>query len=228
MNIKAVLFDLDGTLLPMDQDVFIKGYLGGLCRTLAPRGYDPKAVGAALWKSTDEMIKNDGRRTNEQVFWDSFCSILGDAVRDEEPLLNIFYNTDFQAIKDLCGFTPEAALLVEDLYRRGLRVALATNPLFPAIATNSRIRWAGLSPDCFELVTTYENSRYCKPNPDYYSEILKALGLRAEECLMVGNDVCDDMVAQNLGMNVFLLTDCLINKNGSDICSYPPRLICRA
>ena len=38
---------------------------------------------------------------------------------------------------------------------------------------------------------------------------------------MVGNDVQEDMVAKTLGMSVFLLTDCLINKEEKDISVYP-------
>ena len=38
---------------------------------------------------------------------------------------------------------------------------------------------------------------------------------------MVGNDVTEDMVAEETGMHVFLLTDCLINKGGKDISAYP-------
>jgi FMN phosphatase YigB (HAD superfamily) len=100
MKIKAVFFDLDGTLLPMDQDIFIKAYLGGLVSVLAPKGYDPKAIAGALWKSTDAMVKNDGTRTNEEVFWDSFSTILGNNVRNEESALEEFYKTDFQNIKN--------------------------------------------------------------------------------------------------------------------------------
>ena len=85
----------------------------------------------------------------------------------------------------------------------------------------SRIRWAGLEPEDFELYTTYENIGYCKPNPDYYREILRRIGLAPEECMMVGNDVGEDMIAETLGMRVFLLTDCLINKTGEDIGKYP-------
>ena len=103
----------------------------------------------------------------------------------------------------------------------GLRVALATNPIFPAVATESRIRWAGLEPEDFELRTTYENIGYCKPNPEYYREIAARLGVRPEECLMVGNDVTEDMVAESIGMQVFLLTDCLINKERKNIAKYP-------
>lgn len=221
MKIKAVLFDLDGTLLPMDQDLFIKAYLGGLVSVLAPRGYDPKMIAGALIKSTDAMIANDGAKTNEEVFWDSFSAILGDSVRGEEDNLRGFYEGDFQKVKGVCGYNPEAKKLVDRLNELGLTVVLATNPLFPAIATESRIRWAGLSPEDFALYTTYESSRYCKPNTKYYEAILSHLGLSAEECIMVGNDVGDDMVAKRLGMQVFLLTDDLINKSGEDINNYP-------
>ena len=212
MKVKAVFFDLDGTLLPMDQDIFIKAYLSGLVKVLAPKGYEPKAIASALWKGTEDMVKNDGTKTNEQVFWDSFSAILGENVRNEEALLDDFYATDFQKIKEVCGFTPEAKEIVDRLNEEGIITVLATNPLFPAVATESRMRWAGLSPEDFRIYTTYETSRYCKPNLKYYQGLIDELGHCAEECLMVGNDVGDDMVAEGLGMKVFLLTDCLINK----------------
>ena len=113
------------------------------------------------------------------------------------------------------------AEIVRSLKAAGVRVALATNPVFPAIATESRIRWAGLEPEEFELYTTYENIGFCKPNLDYYREILRRMELNAADCLMVGNDVDEDMVAGQLGMEVFLLTDHLINKSGTDINAFP-------
>ena len=211
MKIKAVFFDLDGTLLPMDQNIFIKAYLGGLCNTLAPRGYDPHDIAGALWASTDAMIKNDGQITNEEAFWKNFSAILGPNVRDEEPLLDVFYKTDFQKIRSLCGHNDMAKKIIDLLKSRGVDAVLATNPLFPSVATESRIRWAGLSPDDFKIYTTYENSRYCKPNLKYYESLLSEMRIDAEECVMVGNDIGDDMVAGMLGMKTFLLTDCLIN-----------------
>ena len=212
MKIKAVFFDLDGTLLPMDQDIFIKAYLGGLVNLLAPKGYEPKAIAGALWKSTDAMVKNDGAKTNEEVFWDNFCAILGKEIKNEDTALEKFYKTDYQKIKEYCGYNPKSKELVDRLNALGITVVLATNPVFPAIATESRMRWAGLSPEDFSIYTTYENSRHCKPNLDYYKTLLEQVGVQPSECLMVGNDVGDDMVAESLGMKVFLLTDCLINK----------------
>ena len=216
MKFKAVFFDLDGTLLPMDQDEFIKAYLNGLVKTLAPKGYDPTAIGDALWTSTRAMMKNDGGLSNEEVFWQSFCQILGDRVRDEETRLEEFYKGVFQAIKNVCGYTPRAKEIVERVKTAGLTVVLATSPLFPKVATDNRIRWAGLEPTDFAYVTTYENSRFCKPNPIYYIDLCEKMGLNPKEVLMIGNDIGDDMVAGEVGMHLFLLTDCLINRKEKD------------
>lgn len=221
MRAKAVLFDLDGTLLPMDQDIFVKAYFGGLAKKLAPHGYDPNALISAIWTGTKAMITNDGSKTNEQAFWDCFSGIFGEKALQDEPKFREFYETEFQNVQLVCGFAPESAEIVRWLEERGCRVILATNPIFPAIATESRIRWAGLERSDFELVTTYENSRFCKPNPDYYRNILEQAGLQPEECIMVGNDVGDDMVAETLGCRVFLLTNDLINKGGADISRWP-------
>jgi FMN phosphatase YigB (HAD superfamily) len=218
---KAVLFDLDGTLLPMDQDVFIKTYFTGLVKKLAPHGRQPDTLIRSIWAGTGAMVANDGGYTNEEVFWRSFAEFFGPDVRNDEPILNDYYANEFQQVREVCGFDPRAKQIVDGLHRAGVQVILATNPLFPAIATHSRIRWAGLQPEDFSLVTTYENSRHCKPNPDYYRDILAQLKLDAADCIMVGNDVDEDMVAQQLGMQVFLLTPCLINKHGADINRWP-------
>ena len=214
MAITTVLFDLDGTLLPMDQELFLKAYLGGLCKKLAPLGYDPKAVTDGIWKGTGAMVGNDGAQTNEAVFWQVFCSLLGEDTRKDEPVFEDFYRNEFQKVAEVCGKNPAAKELIEGLKAKGLRLVLATNPLFPAIATHSRVRWAGLEPEDFAYITTYENSSRCKPNPDYYREILDKLGLQTEECVMVGNDAQEDGAAAALGLPVFLLTDCLIDRSG--------------
>ncbi|MDD6024646.1 MAG: HAD family hydrolase [Oscillospiraceae bacterium] len=219
--IQAILFDLDGTLLPMDQDVFVKHYFGLLAKKLAPLGYDSKKLVAAIWKGTAAMVGNDGSKTNEAVFWQCFSDTFGPQVLEHAPVFEDYYRNEFQAVRNACGFATEAGELISWLKGQGKRLYLATNPIFPRIATLSRIRWAGLQPEDFEGITTYENSRHCKPNPDYYRDILDALKLQPEECIMVGNDVSEDMVAEALGMQVFLLTDCLINKEQKDISVLP-------
>lgn len=220
MSIKTVLLDLDGTLLPMDQDAFAKAYFKGLASKLAPHGYEPKLLVDSILAGTAAMVKNAGTNTNEKVFWDFFISQYGQKALDDKSVFENFYAQDFDDIKGVCGYNPAAKETVKKLKTNDIHVVLATNPIFPSVATEKRIRWAGIKPEDFELITTYENSRYCKPNLRYYEEILKQLNLSPEECLMVGNDVDEDMVAENLGINVFLLTDYLINKNKKNISNY--------
>ncbi len=221
MSIKTVLFDLDGTLLPMDQNEFTKGYFKLLAKKLLPYGYEPQKLISSIWFGTEAMVKNDGTVTNEQAFWDRFIGIYGEKAENDKPIFEDFYLHDFQLAKQFCGFNQEAAKTVSELKGCGLRVALATNPIFPSVATQTRIDWAGLDPDSFEYYTTYENSRFCKPNLEYYKELLLLLRAEPQECIMVGNDVGEDMVASKLGMNVFLMTDCLINNTDEDISIYP-------
>ena len=218
---KAVLFDLDGTLLPMDQDVFVNGYFGYLVKKMEPHGYEPRKLIRSIWGGTEAMVKNDGNVTNEEAFWQYFVSVYGENARRDIVLFEEFYAVDFQKARQFCGFTPKAAETVALVRVLGAIPVLATNPLFPQIATQSRIRWAGLSPEDFALYTTYENINWCKPSLDYYREILRRIGLTPEECVMVGNDVSEDMAAGELGMKVFLLTDCLINRRNEDVGQWP-------
>jgi len=221
MSTKVILFDLDGTLLPMDQDTFVKTYLGGMAKKLAPHGYDPEQMVKAVYAGMKAMTTNDGSCTNETAFWNAFTGILGEQVKDAMPIFDDYYRNEFQDVKNICGFLPEAAQTVRALKEKGFRVVLATTPMFPSIATESRIRWAGLLPEDFEIFTTYENYHFCKPSLNYYREVVEKLGVTPEECLMVGNDVGEDMVTEELGMKVFLMPADLINKVGKDISVYP-------
>ena len=222
MKITTVLFDLDGTLLPQDQDHFIKTYFGALVKKIAPLGYDPDSLINSIWVGIKAMTNNDGVKTNEEIFWDSFVSVCGKGILEHYPVFEEFYRVDFEReVRPSCGYDPNAARAVRFAKDAGFTVALATNPVFPAAATESRVCWAGLSIDEFAHFTSYENSHYTKPVLNYYTEIAEKLGVSPEECLMVGNDVGDDMVAKKLGMKVFLLTDNLINKKGEDISVYP-------
>lgn len=189
MSIKAVLFDLDGTLLPMDQDEFVKAYLGLLGKRLAPKGYEFEKFMKVMWAGVGAMVQNDGSGTNEAAFWKVFTEAFGEASLEDKPFIDEFYHNEFNKVQAVCGFHKAAREIVELVREMGKMPVLATNPLFPHTATENRMRWAGLEP---------------------------------EECIMIGNDVDEDMVpTEKLGMKVFLLTNCLINKNGQDISSYP-------
>ena len=222
MPLTTVLFDLDGTLLPMDLDEFLKQYFLAAAKKLVPFGYDPEEFISALWKGSYAMVKNDGSCTNEEAFWAVLNQIYGkERAKRSEEILEDFYRYDFDKLSAYCGYDAEAAKTVGYIKEKGCRVALATNPLFPHMATESRICWAGLSPSDFELYTTFENSRYTKPSKGYYLEVMEKLGVCSDECLMVGNDTSDDLAANEVGIDVFILTDGLINKKNVDLSAIP-------
>lgn len=221
MSIKAVLFDLDATLLPMDQNEFIEEYFKSLSAKMAIHGYEPKKLMEAMWSGIKAMIASTGEKTNEQSFWDAFKMVFGDKALEDIEIHKDYYENDFDTLKSVCGYTPKSNEIVKYLKKKGIMVILATNPLYPLIATEKRIGWAGLDKNDFELITTYENSHYCKPNPDYYKEILEKLNLKPKECVMVGNDAQEDMIAEKIGIKVFLLTDNLLNSKNLDISKYP-------
>ena len=217
----TVLFDLDGTLLPMDEKVFAASYFRTLAAKAAPLGYEPKTLIDAIWQGPAAMVNNDGACTNEEAFWRCFAGIFGEDALAHKPVFDAYYTHEFQQVRQDCGQNPKAAQTVRTLQGMGLRLVLATNPIFPAVATESRIRWAGLEPSDFALYTCYENARHAKPNPAYYQDILDRLGIPAKGCLMVGNDATEDTAAAKAGLDVFLLTDCLINTQQQDISLYP-------
>lgn len=211
-RVDTLLFDLDGTLLPITQEAFIRAYVKELAAKMAEHGYRPEAVISALWKGRDAMAAGDGQKTNEELFWEVFAAELGREVLDEKESLLDFYRNEFDRVKSAVdpvfakGSYPSDRL-IRDLRARGFRLILATNPLFPLEAIRTRLRWIGLAPEDFDLVTTYENSRFCKPDPRYFEDVLLATGSVAERCLMVGNDAVEDLAAERCGIEAYLLTD---------------------
>lgn len=221
-RITTVLFDLDGTLLPMDEQLFVRTYFGELAKKGAEHGCtDSEKLTAAVWKGTAAMVKNDGSIKNDARFWQVFTREMNELETRLRPVFDRFYAEEFNRVKDVVGTNPLARQAVKGLKERGYDVILATNPLFPKVAVATRLSWLGLTLEDFLEVTSYEDYSYCKPNPDYFREILSKTGKTPEECLMVGNDAEEDLIAGDIGMSVFLVTDCLINEKSKDISGVP-------
>lgn len=211
MKYQAILFDMDGTLLPMDEEAFLTLYVGELAREMAPYGVDPHAMPKAMWKGVGAVVANDGSRTNEEAFWAVFGALNPAAdLAALRPVTERFYRGAFHKARAATQFNPLAARAVALARQKAPTVVLATNPLFPMAAQEARMSWTGLEPACFDKVTAYEASRFCKPNPAYYTAICAELGLDPAACLMIGNDESEDMEAASAaGLSGFLVTDCL-------------------
>lgn len=218
--ITTVLFDLDGTLLPFEQEDFINIYFKELCKRLARLGYDPQHTVKSVWAGTKSMIENDGSRINSDAFWETF-NAMNPGLPDARGECDAFYNQEFDKAKACLKYTPDRKQLIDRLKQAGLKVVLATNPMFPLDGVITRMKWVNLSPDDFQLITYYDNSTYCKPNPAYFTEILGKIGEPAENCVMIGNSVSEDMSAEKLGMKVFLANEFVENPENADYSRYP-------
>lgn len=193
--IQSLLLDLDDTLLGNETDVFMQRYFG-LLSAYAGQRFDRDSFLPHLMQSTRAMIQNtDPHLTNDQVFWTSFESLIGDRRANLEPFFHHFYEAEFIKLKTSTVRRPAAAVLVRAALDRGLSVVVATNPLFPRVAIEQRLEWAGLPPSeyNFALVTTYENMHAAKPQPAYYREILAVTGTAPNNALMVGDDWKNDI-----------------------------------
>ena len=219
--LNTILFDLDGTLAPLFQEEFIRKYLQLLVQRLVPMGYDGGKLTQALWKGVGSMIQNNGEQTNRQIFWEIFTRELGIQALALESILDDFYTREFDGARSVLREDADRSGLIRSLREKGYGLVLATNPVFPASAIETRLGWVGLAGSDFDYVTTYENSRRSKPNPGYYRDILAQIGKESENCLMIGNNPVDDMAAREAGLEVYLVTDCIENPDGLPIDGYP-------
>lgn len=219
MEFEHILFDLDGTLLPMVQEKFVRYYMPLLAKAYISRGVavDPKQFIGSVWAGYEAMVNNNGSRTNREAFWSYIAPELPLDMAESERIAIDFYSTDFNQAVCTTSPTQLSDEIVKLAKEKGMETYLATNPVFPKCATMNRIRWAGLDADDFKLITTYETCVYCKPNPEYYRSILEKFHLEPGKCLMVGNDVEEDLSIRELGVRTFLVTDTMENKKNLPI-----------
>jgi FMN phosphatase YigB (HAD superfamily) len=204
--LKALLLDLDDTLLVNPMEMFIPAYfqaLSGYMAHLVP----PERLLEELMRGSRAMEANTGAGlTNEEAFAAVFYPALGHKRSELEPVIQQFYAEEFPKLRTLTQPVAASRSLLEWAFERGLQVVVATNPFFPRVAIEQRLEWADVPVTEFDyaLVTCYENMHATKASPAYYEEIADLLSLQPGECLMVGDDWQRDMEpAASVGIPVY-------------------------
>ena len=211
------LFDLDGTVLPMDFDKFMELYFSNIGEFFKDK-IDPKLLVKSILSSTEVMVNTNDKRRNEDIFMNHFDSLIN-STEDYKPLFLEFYNSDFDKVQASTYKSDYMRKSIDLLKQKGYKIALATNPLFPMIANHHRIRWAGFEPNEFSYISSFESNSYCKPHLQYYNEVLESINKEAENCYMVGNDVFDDLSSGKLGIKTYLITNHMLNKHNQEVSS---------
>jgi FMN phosphatase YigB (HAD superfamily) len=210
--LKTLLFDLDGTLLPMDQNRFMHGYFHALLPEIAHL-VNLKEIADQILAATQQMVENEHPDVaNIDAFKKSFFGTVD--VKEEQiwPIFDAFYHGKFGELSSFTEPSPISREICRSALAKGYELVLATNPIFPENAVRHRMNWAGIGDMPFKLITTMEHMHFCKPSPKYYLEILDRIERSPDECMMIGNDVQEDGVAGKLGMATFLVSDFVIDR----------------
>lgn len=214
--LKNILFDLDGTLLPMDQKKFVKKYTDILSIKLKEHNLDADKIIEALIQGMRTIVRdNSGIYTNKEVFWKTFNRIYPVDQAMIESIFFDFYDKEYSQIKDIVVPNPIIKESITLLRQKNYNLILATSPVFPEIAVVNRLKWSDLDPEDFSYITTFENSNYAKPSIQYYEDIFNKLKILPQESIMVGNDLHEDGIIEELGVDCYLITDFLINRHNT-------------
>ncbi|MEA3407571.1 MAG: HAD family hydrolase [Chloroflexota bacterium] len=203
--IKALLFDLDDTLLINDMSEFSPHYFAALTARVKPI-CSPEVFMDALNAAMRAVWNNDGQNgSNAEVFWKIFAPRLDCDIDEVRSTLEAFYAEDFEDLRKHTKADPHARPLMDLAFEKGYQVAIVTQPVFPREAILARLRWAGVGADRYDYdyITTYENVRACKPHPLFFTTVMEHLGRDPAECLVVGDSPDADLPARRLGMRTF-------------------------
>lgn len=200
--IKAVLLDLDNTLLGNPDLAFATAFLKALNSFLHEK-HQLTEAGNVFRAALHHALRED--RVDQSIQMRLLAQLTNSELRPKvgwDNALQAFYA---EVYPQLLGYSSPFAEAEETLTRlQKLRLAqvIATNPLYPETAVRERLRWAGLSDREFALITHSGNMHFSKPNSAYFAEILARVGVEPDEALMVGDSLDKDILpAQRIGLH---------------------------
>jgi len=215
-ELRGLLFDLDGTLLQVEMHRFIPAYLDELATQFSDTVPRERFTRVAQ-RAVHALIQSgDAERTNRERYLAMLEAHLEIPAERFEERLNSWLDHGLARLADYVWPVDGARLLLDHCFSLDIPVVLATNPVFPAPLIEARLSWGGLDDYPFRLVTSYENTRYCKPQAGYFLDLLALLDIEADNALMIGNDTEHDLAAGQVGMATFLADTYLIDRLNGD------------
>lgn len=206
--IKAVLFDMDETLLDINLEAFLISYQAKLDQILSEISGIP-AYKLAIPMTKAYLALSDKNRQDDLTNAQLFNKVIYQetSIPLDDPYIAdalAYFETE---VLPGCNNRlihgrpkPGARLCVEKAKDMGLKVGLATNPTFTKNCIGCRMKWGEIDTYNMDHITYMENSSRLKPSKRYFQETAEALGLSADECLMVGNDPKRDICLTDIGM----------------------------
>jgi FMN phosphatase YigB (HAD superfamily) len=217
-NYTTLLLDLDGTLL----DIEVSFFLGPMVETMHNCFrdiLDMDRFRRGLFGGTKAIMvepRSDGE-TNRDGFNRTFSTFTGMDIPEIDKRFRQFYNDVFPTLSRYGRPVIGASEFISRAEEEGYTLCLATNPIFPTSAVLERVRWSGVDSQVFRFIPGLETMSTCKPNLEYFLDLASRLDVEPSACLMVGNDVQQDLPASRAGMGTFLVEGQVIDRGSSDL-----------
>lgn len=205
-RIDTILFDLDDTLIKVNELFRIPL---AIYTSLRFRNYfSPLMFPRIFLEAVEEIKRNKGEDTNFSVFTEYLAlhSSLGESGKQELiEVIQASQREDLPKIARYFSPYPGASRSLELAKEKKIRLVLATNPVFPLEVVEFRMRCGGIDPHLFEFISHSQNMSRCKPDPEYYAEVIKKASVDPSHALMIGNDPRNDLPARELGIRTLIL-----------------------
>ncbi|MCT4632428.1 MAG: HAD family hydrolase [Firmicutes bacterium] len=214
--INTIFFDIDGTLLTIDKLSFHKEYSKRLCMYFSDM-CSIDTMSGILKIGTMNMIKNDGSRSNKEAFTEHLRDIVGNDTDKYLERFDTFYMNEFNKLSIFGKEKVHMKESIEILKEKGYKLAIASNPMLPLEAMKHRVRWSGIDPANFDFISSFEDNNSTKASPLFYKEMISFMGKASAECLMVGDDIKEDMIASKVGVKTFLINEKDLSNSKTDV-----------
>lgn len=163
-----------------------------------------RKIAAALMSIQREFTRPSSELTNDLRVVELFSKQMNLSVEEGRRVLREGVLLIFPDLRK--HFYPiEGAKEFLDWAKGKYPLTLATNPVWPPEVVEMRVQWAGIDPKIFGSITHVRTMTACKPAARYYEGILKQEGLRAEDCLLIGDNTKMDLPATRVGIRVFIV-----------------------
>jgi FMN phosphatase YigB (HAD superfamily) len=219
--VKHLLVDLDGTLLGNRNVPLGFDFVGRSLGALKKYGSFKNNVGALL-EIYREFGKPSKDRTNDLRVVEIFARRMNMGIEEARKIIRESLATLFPELQKHFYPIPGSRDFLE-WAKNHYPLTLATNPVWPPEIIEMRVKWAGIDPSIFGFVTHVRAMRAVKPHPEYFEEILGLQGLKAEDCLLIGDNVKMDLPATKVGIRVFII-ESRAKRNALTLLKHPKAL----
>ena len=197
MTVSAVIFDWGGTLTPwhtIDPDELWRAICAPHCdeAELADRAAVLRSAEKSLWEISEREQRS---ATLEEVF-----SRAGVAATEA------FLDSYFQAWEPHTLTDPDAAGVMRQLRRRGIKIGVLSNAMWPRVHHERIFTRDGLL-DLIDGAVYSSEIPWTKPHPEAFRAAMAAIGAtRPRDCVYVGDRPFDDVHgAREAGLRTVLI-----------------------